>query len=328
MQNLDALESEALEAFAQAEDFQQLEQAKVKYLGRKGALKQLQSQIKNLTPEEKREFGKRFNPLKQKLEAAFKTAAEKLKAQQKQVKDYVFDITRPGTEPERGYLHPLTKTMRELVEIFRSMGFAVADGPEIEDEFHNFDALNIPPGHLARDPEDNFILDNGYLLRSQTSTVQIRVMEKQKPPIRVIGPGRVYRPDTVDATHHFMFHQVEGLVVDEGITFADMKTVLDEFLHAYFTGVEFEWRLRPHFFPFTEPSAEVDVRIKGSFAWLEMLGCGMVDPNVFEAVGIDPEVYTGFAFGIGVERMAIMKHRINDIRHFFENDLRFISQFY
>jgi len=326
-EKLEKLEAEALQTFESAQDMQALDDARVKYLGRKGELKKLQASIKDMSVEEKKEFGMLFNPFKKKIEGAFKAVQVNLQASTKPVKEYKFDITRPGVAFDRGYLHPLTKTMRDLIEIFRSMGFKVVDGPEIEDEFHNFDALNIPEGHLARDPEDNFNLDNGMLLRSQTSTVQIRVMEKEKPPIRVIGPGRVYRPDTVDATHHFMFHQVEGLVVDKGITFMDMKTVLDEFLHSYYAGIDFEWRLRPHFFPFTEPSAEVDVRLKGSYSWLEMLGCGMVDPNVLRTVGIDPEVYSGFAFGIGADRLTMIRHKITDIRHFFENDLRFTSQF-
>ncbi|MCD4656302.1 MAG: phenylalanine--tRNA ligase subunit alpha [Planctomycetes bacterium] len=326
-EKLEKLEQEALQAFDSAQNSQMLDDVRVKFLGRKGELKKLQASIKDMSVEEKKEFGMLFNPFKQKIEGAFKSALAKLQESAEPIKDYQFDITRPGDMPERGYLHPLTKTMRDIIEIFRSMGFKVVDGPEIEDEAHNFDALNIPEGHLARDPEDNFILDNGMLLRSQTSTVQIRVMEKEKPPIRVIGPGRVYRPDTVDATHHFMFHQVEGLVVDKGITFMDMKTVLDEFLHSYYAGIDFEWRLRPHFFPFTEPSAEVDVRLKGSYAWLEMLGCGMVDPNVLRTVGIDPEEYSGFAFGMGADRLTMIRHKIMDIRHFFENDIRFLSQF-
>jgi phenylalanyl-tRNA synthetase alpha chain len=209
------------------------------------------------------------------------------------------------------------------------MGFGVAYGPEVEDEQHNFIALNIPPEHPARDPLDNFYITDNMLLRSQTSTIQIRVMEKQKPPIRIVAPGRVYRPDTVDATHMYMFHQLEALVVDEGVTMVDMKTTIDQFIHAFF-GPGTKWRFRPSFFPFTEPSAEVDLLMAdkdGKENWVEMGGCGMVDPNVFDAVGIDNEKYTGWAFGFGIERLAMRKYSIPDIRLLFENDLRFLRQF-
>jgi len=209
------------------------------------------------------------------------------------------------------------------------MGFRVAYGPEVEDEWHNFIALNIPPEHPAREPSDNFYIDDQRLLRSQTSTIQIRVMETQKPPIRVVAPGRVYRPDTVDATHMFMFHQLEALVVDEGVTMVDLRTSIDQFIHTFF-GPETRWRFRPSFFPFTEPSCEVDILWSGKAGeetWMEIGGCGMVDPNVFEAVGIDSERYTGWAFGFGIERLAMKKYGISDIRLLFENDLRFLRQF-
>ncbi len=209
------------------------------------------------------------------------------------------------------------------------MGFNIAYGPEVEDEWHNFIALNIPEEHPARDPVDNFYIDDTHLLRTQTSTIQIRVMENQKPPIRVIAPGRVYRPDTVDATHMFMFHQLEALVVDENVSMVDLKTSVDQFIHAFF-GAETKWRFRPSFFPFTEPSCEIDllwIDKKGNEDWMEVGGCGMVDPNVFDAVGIDSEKYTGWAFGFGIERLAMRKYGITDIRLLFENDLRFLSQF-
>ena len=236
----------------------------------------------------------------------------------------LIDVTLPGIAPDIGRPHLITQTINELLELFGRMGFSVARGPEVEDEWHNFVALNIPPHHPARDPMDNFYIDDNILLRTQTSTIQIRVMEKTKPPIRVVAPGRVYRPDTVDATHMFMFYQLEALVVDEGVTMVDLKTTIDQFIHAFF-GPDTKWRFRPSFFPFTEPSAEVDVLWtdrNGKENWVEMGGCGMVDPNVFDAVGIDSEKYTGWAFGFGIERLAMRKYGIDDIRLFFENDLQ------
>ena len=243
-------------------------------------------------------------------------------------KDFV-DVTLPGVDVNIGKMHVITQTINELLDIFGRMGFGVAYGPEVEDEWHNFVALNIPTEHPARDPVDNFYIDDSTLLRSQTSTIQIRVMEKQKPPIRIVAPGRVYRPDTVDATHMFMFHQIEALVVDEGISMVDMKSSIAQFIHAFF-GPDVKWRIRPNFFPFTEPSAEVDllwVDKNGKESWMEVGGCGMVDPNVFDAVGIDNEKYTGWAFGFGIERLAMQKYGITDIRLLFENDLRFLKQF-
>jgi len=238
-------------------------------------------------------------------------------------------VTLPGTEVRIGKRHVIMQTIDELLDIFGRMGFGVAYGPEVEDEWHNFIALNIPPEHPARDPLDNFYVEDDILLRSQTSTIQIRVMEKTKPPIRVVAPGRVYRPDTVDATHMYMFHQLEALVVDEGVTMVDMKTTIEQFIHVFF-GPDTKWRFRPSFFPFTEPSAEVDLLLvdkAGQERWVEMGGCGMVDPNVFDAVGIDSEKYTGWAFGFGIERLAMRKYEIPDIRWLTENDLRFLKQF-
>jgi len=223
----------------------------------------------------------------------------------------------------------IMQTIDELLDIFGRMGFGVAYGPEVEDEWHNFIALNIPPEHPARDPLDNFYVEDNILLRSQTSTIQIRVMENTQPPIRVVAPGRVYRPDTVDATHMYMFHQLEALVVDEGVTMVDLKTTIEQFIHVFF-GPDTKWRFRPSFFPFTEPSAEIDLLLtdkSGQERWVEMGGCGMVDPNVFDAVGIDSEKYTGWAFGFGIERLAMRKYEISDIRWLFENDLRFLKQF-
>jgi phenylalanyl-tRNA synthetase alpha chain len=241
----------------------------------------------------------------------------------------MIDITLPGLPVQQGKSHIISQTISQLLEIFGRMGFSIAYGPEVEDEWHNFIALNIPPEHPARDPMDNFYLDDRRLLRSQTSTIQIRVMEKQKPPIRVVAPGRVYRPDTVDATHMFMFHQLEALVVDEGVSMIDLKSTVNQFIHAFF-GPDTKWQFRPSFFPFTEPSCEVDILWtdkSGAENWMEIGGCGMVDPNVFDAVGIDCEKYTGWAFGFGIERLAMKKYGISDIRLLFENDLRFLNQF-
>jgi len=239
------------------------------------------------------------------------------------------DVTLPGSRPRIGHAHVLSQTIDQICEICGRMGFTVAYGPEVEDERHNFEALNIPAHHPARDVLDNFYIDERTMLRSQTSTVQIRVMESQQPPVRIIAPGRVYRPDTVDATHSFMFHQVEGLYVDEGVSMAELKTTLDQFCKAYF-GADVRTRFRPSFFPFTEPSAEVDIEFHyddGRKAWIELGGCGMVDPNVLEAVGYDSERYTGYAFGLGIERMVMRKHGIPDIRLLFESDVRFLHQF-
>jgi phenylalanyl-tRNA synthetase alpha chain len=251
----------------------------------------------------------------------------------------VEDVTLPGIEPRIGHLHIPTQTIQEISDIFGRMGFEVVYGPEVEDEQHNFIDLNIPPSHPARDWMDNFYINNGInngvndndgvMLRSQTTTVQIRTMETRQPPIRVVAPGRVYRPDAVDATHSFMFHQLEGLYVDEGVTMVDLKTCVDQFCKAYF-GDEVATRFRPSFFPFTEPSAEVDLLFHypdGSTRWIELGGCGMVDPNVLQAVNIDPEKYTGWAFGLGIERMVMRKHNVPDIRMLFESDVRFLKQF-
>ncbi|MGE5755460.1 MAG: phenylalanine--tRNA ligase subunit alpha, partial [Planctomycetaceae bacterium] len=236
------------------------------------------------------------------------------------------DVTLPGRRPRLGHRHPLTQTAEELIDLFGRLGFAVARGPEVEDIRHNFEALNIPPSHPARDPLDNFYLSETRMLRSQTSTVQIRVMERQPPPVRVIAIGRVYRPDTVDATHSFMFHQIEGLMVDRGVTMADLKSVLRLFAQSYL-GEDVQIRFRPSFFPFTEPSVEVDMLWHGGDRWVEMGGAGMVDPNVFRAVGYNPEEVTGFAFGLGIERLCMRRHGIDDIRLLYQNDTRFLGQF-
>ncbi|MBW8002081.1 MAG: phenylalanine--tRNA ligase subunit alpha [Planctomycetes bacterium] len=320
--------SEALEDLKKVKDLDSLEQFRIKYLSRKGLVTQMLSQIGKFPAEQKPKAGQLANKVKGKVTKAFEQIKNSLSGSKTKT-DQLVDITLPGIPVNLGKAHVITQTTNELLEIFGRMGFDVAYGPEVEDEWHNFVALNIPAEHPARDPIDNFYLDDETLLRSQTSTIQIRVMENKKPPIRVVAPGRVYRPDTVDATHMYMFHQLEALVVDENVTMVDMKTAIDQFIHAFF-GPNTKWRFRPSFFPFTEPSAEIDllwVDKKGTEQWIEMGGCGMVDPNVFDAVGIDNEKYTGWAFGFGIERLAMRKYGITDIRLLFENDLRFLKQF-
>jgi phenylalanyl-tRNA synthetase alpha chain len=319
---------EALAELKKVADLAALEEFRIKYLGRKGQITQMLSQIGKFPPEQKPQAGQLANKIKQDVTKAFEDLKNALQTQKGKSKELV-DVTLPGIPVRLGKKHVVTQTLNELLEIFGRMGFGVAYGPEVEDEWHNFIALNIGPEHPARDPSDNFYISDDILLRSQTSTIQIRVMERTKPPIRVVAPGRVYRPDTVDATHMYMFHQLEALVVDEGVSMVDMKTTIEQFIHTFF-GPDTKWRFRPSFFPFTEPSAEVDLLLKdktGSESWVEMGGCGMVDPNVFDAVGIDSEKYTGWAFGFGIERLAMRKYDIADIRMLFENDLRFLSQF-
>jgi len=318
---------EALEDLRKVQDLESLEQWRITYISRKGRVTQMLSRIGEFSPDEKPLAGQLANKVKKEVTAAFETIRGVLGSRKPAAE--CFDITLPGERARIGRPHVITQTLNELLEIFGRMGFAVAYGPEVEDEWHNFIALNIPREHPARDPADNFYIDDHTLLRSQTSTIQIRVMERTRPPIRIVAPGRVYRPDTVDATHMFMFHQLEALVVDEAVTMVDMKTTIEQFIHVFF-GPDTQWRFRPSFFPFTEPSAEVDLLLldkAGNETWVEMGGCGMVDPNVFDAVGIDSEKYTGWAFGFGIERLAMRKYNITDIRLLFENDLRFLSQF-
>ena len=310
-------------------DLQALEDFRIKYLSKKGEVTQMLSQIGKFPPDQKPKAGQLANKIKKQVTAEYEKLKTSLgQAQHQKTKQFV-DVTLPGIEPVIGRPHVITQTLSELLEIFGRMGFDIAYGPEVEDEWHNFVALNIPPEHPARDPMDNFYIEDETLLRSQTSTIQIRVMENQKPPIRIVAPGRVYRPDTVDATHMYMFHQIEALVVDEDISMVEMKSSIAQFIHAFF-GPEIKWRLRPSFFPFTEPSAEVDllwIDKQGNETWMEVGGCGMVDPNVFDAVGIDNEKYTGWAFGFGIERLTMQKYGITDIRLLFENDIRFLKQF-
>ncbi len=319
----------------------ELEQFRIKYLGAKGEIKGLMNLLGQVPREQKPVVGQKVNAVKESLTNAFES--RKLHLSAGMPAGVTEDVTEPGRRPQIGNRHILMTVVDELTELFGRMGFSIASGPELEDEFHNFVALNIPKSHPARDPLDNFYvtLDSGeeksprtgvreeghqHLLRTQTSTVQIRVMENQKPPIRVVIPGRVYRPDTHDDTHLSMFHQLEALVVDENVTMVDLKSTIMQFVHAYF-GPQTKVRFRPSFFPFTEPSAEVDVWFEDKQRWVELGGCGMVHPNVFKSVGIDPEKYSGWAFGFGIERIAMRKYGINDIRLFVENDVRFLRQF-
>jgi phenylalanyl-tRNA synthetase alpha chain len=319
---------QARAALKNVSDAQSLEAFRIEYLGRNGLVTGMLSQIGKLPKEQKKDGGQLANAIKQEITAAFEALKAEIESSTKKTKPMI-DVTLPGIPVGRGKSHIISQAISELLEIFGRMGFDIAYGPEVEDEWHNFIALNIPPEHPARDPIDNFYVDESTLLRSQTSTIQIRVMENKKPPIRVVAPGRVYRPDTVDTTHMFMFHQLEALVVDEGVTMVDLKSSVNQFIHTFF-GADTKWRFRPSFFPFTEPSCEVDilwVDKSGNENWMEIGGCGMVDPNVFDAVGIDSEKYTGWAFGFGIERLAMKKYGITDIRLLFENDLRFLKQF-
>jgi phenylalanyl-tRNA synthetase alpha chain len=330
LEQIEALARQAEQELKAVKSAAELEAFRIKYLGTKGLVKDSMKLIGSAPPEQKASVGQKANALKQDVTAAFEAKKTELAAGGTGSKDAI-DVTEPGARPAIGNRHILMKVIDELVELFGRMGFSVATGPEVEDEFHNFIALNIPKQHPARDPLDNFYLagstkDDLRLLRTQTSTVQIRVMEQQKPPIRVVIPGRVYRPDTHDATHLSMFHQLEALVVDKDVTMVDLKSTVLQFVKAYF-GPETKVRFRPSFFPFTEPSAEVDVFFEDRGKWIELGGCGMVHPNVFKAVNIDPEQYSGWAFGFGIERIAMRKYGIEDIRLFVENDVRFLRQF-
>jgi phenylalanyl-tRNA synthetase alpha chain len=330
-----SLREEVLRRIDAAADPESLEAVRIEWLGRKaGRLTALLRSIPCVPADQRGEFGQAVNELK--AVVIERLAARRAVLEGSRRPGPAVDVTMPGRRLRLGRVHPITRAMLEMVEIFGRLGFEVVEGPEVEDEWHNFVGLNIPPAHPARDPLDNYYLKDRVLLRTQTSTVQIRIMEKRKPPVRVIAPGRVYRPDTVDAGHSNMFHQLEGLWVEEGVTFADLKSVLSTFARAFF-GPQVKTRFQPSYFPFTEPSAELYVSCLlcgGSgcptckrTGWMEILGCGMVDPNVFEAVGYDVEKYTGFAFGMGIDRQAMLKYGINDIRMLFQNDVRFLSQF-
>ena len=338
MSSLDELEQEALQAVASAADAVALDQVRVHYLGKKGSLTQQLKQLGKLPVEQRPLAGQEINRIKQMLGEAISERGEILQsaALDAQLAGEKIDVTLPGRGQWKGGLHPVTRTMRRIEQLFLPLGFSVEEGPEIEDDYHNFGALNIPDHHPARAMHDTFYFDAQTLLRTHTSPVQVRVMEQREPPLRVIAPGRVYRCDS-DLTHTPMFHQVEGLLVDENASFANLKGLIDEFLRAFFEQEDLAIRFRPSYFPFTEPSAEVDIqcvmcsgdgcRVCSHTGWLEVLGCGMVHPNVFEQVGIDNERFTGFAFGMGVERLAMLRYGVNDLRLFFENDMNFLTQF-
>lgn len=321
-EQINQIEQSAKADLSQIDSLEKVESFRVAYLGKKGKLTELFKQLGTVVAEEKKTVGAELNRVKQWLESAIDEL--KAKALSTPASKEGFDGTLPGIATPQGSIHILQQTIQEISSIFNRMGFEIVEGPEIETEFHNFTALNIPLDHPSRDAFDTFYTTRGQLLRSQTSTVQIRVMQDRKPPLKIIAPGRVYRPDTVDASHSFMFHQIEGLMVDEAVTFSDLKGVLHLFLRELF-GPQTKIRFRPHFFPFTEPSVEVD--IQWGKGWLEILGAGSVDPNVFKEVKYDTSLVRGFAFGLGVERIAMLRHGINDIRHFYENDLRFLRQF-
>ena len=335
---LEALRQAAAERIAQAADSPALEDARVRYLGKKGELTAILKQMGKLSAEERPVIGQLANEVRGHLEALLRERGGQLKEEEtaKRLARETLDVTMPGTAHSLGHKHPLSIVLDEVKELFLGMGFSVATGPEVENDYYNFTALNIPEGHTARDDQDSFYTTGGLVLRSATSPVQVRYMERHEPPIRVLVPGRVYRQDTPDATHSPMFHQIEGLVVDEGITMGHLKSTLDLLAKGLFGGST-RTRFRPHYFPFTEPSCEVDVSCfrcggvgcpfcKGE-GWVEILGAGMVHPNVLRNGGIDPEKYSGFAFGVGLDRLTLIRFQIDDIRLLFENDLRFLGQF-
>lgn len=323
---LDTLQADAMGEIESVDSMDALELWRISYLGQKGRLKGVMPLLKDVPKKDKPAVGKRLNEVKKTLEGAFESRKAGLSSETSTRPP--LDITETGQPAAQGRRHLITRTIDEISQVFGQMGFSVAYGPEVEDEYHNFNALNIPQDHPARDPIDNFYIEGGGMLRSQTSTVQIRVMEEVEPPIKIIATGRVYRPDTHDATHFSMFHQCEGLCVAPNVSMVDLKSTLFQFAKAYF-GDEAEVRFRPSFFPFTEPSAEADMKmkIKGTWQWVEIGGCGLVDPAVFEKVGYDNEKWQGYAFGLGIERIAMLKYGIQDIRSLFENDARFLRQF-
>ncbi|MFL9610303.1 phenylalanine--tRNA ligase subunit alpha [Methylobacillus sp. Pita2] len=326
MQNLDHIISEAQRDFAACANIADLEQAKARYLGKSGSLTEALKGLGKLSAEERPAAGAAINVVKQQVESALKQRRDAiLQAEQdRQLASETIDVTLPGRSAGTGGLHPVSLTLRRVEELFRSIGFEVAEGPEIESDFYNFTALNIPEDHPARAMHDTFYVDDKHVLRTHTSPVQVHYMQDKAPPLKIIAPGRVYRVDS-DATHSPMFHQVEGLWVDEHISFANLKGVVQDFLQRFFERDDLQVRFRPSFFPFTEPSAEMDMSWNGG--WLEIGGCGMVHPEVFRHVGIDSEKYRGFAFGLGVERLTMLRYGVNDLRLFFENDLRFLKQF-
>ena len=335
---LEAIKNAALEQLSKTTDLRELEDLRVQFLGKKGELTALLKQMGQLSAEERPVMGQLVNQLKETLEGELSTRQQQLKeaAIRQKLRMETLDVTMPGTAPQPGHRHPINVVLDEVKEIFIGMGFDIAQGPEVETDYYNFDALNLGPDHPARDMQDTFYISDSIVLRTCTSPVQVHVMEQHKPPIRIIAPGRVYRSDAVDATHSPVFHQVEGLVVDKGITMSDLKGCLEAFIKRIY-GEDSVIRFRPHYFPFTEPSAEVDIqcfackgegcRICKGEGWIELLGCGMVHPKVLSICGIDPEEYSGFAFGMGLERLVMGRYKIDDMRMFYENDMRFLSQF-
>ncbi|BBA80225.1 phenylalanyl-tRNA synthetase subunit alpha [cyanobacterium endosymbiont of Rhopalodia gibberula] len=323
---LQTLQDEAQEAITSITDLEDLEQLRINYLGKKGKISRILRGMGKLSKEERPRVGSLANEVKEALQTNLDRQRQTLQVAQIQAQLVVetLDVTMPGVSRPLGRLHPLNSTVDRMLDIFVGLGYGVATGPHLETDYYNFEALNIPSDHPARDMQDTFFLADGRLLRTHTSPVQIRYMETHEPPIRIVAPGCVYRRDTVDATHSAVFHQVEILTVDKGLTFTNLKGTIKEFLKQMF-GKELPVKFRASYFPFTEPSAEVDVQWQGK--WLEVMGCGMVDPNVLKSVGYDPEVYTGFAAGLGVERFAMVLHKIDDIRRFYSSDMRFLSQF-
>ena len=337
-QQLEQIKTAALEAIKTAENSADCENVRVKYLGKKGELTAILKMMGGLSPEERPIMGQLVNTAKAEVESALSAKVTEMQAaaEELKLKEETIDITMPAKTDKTGKLHPLNTVLNDMIDIFQSMGFDVVDGPEVETDHYNFECLNVPADHPARDMQDTFYLAENILLRTQTSAAQIRTMETRKPPIRVICPGRVFRADEVDATHSPVFHQIEGLVVDKGVTMCDLKGVLEQFAHEIY-GPDTKVKFRPSFFPFTEPSVEVDVscsecggkgcRVCKGAGWIEILGAGMVHPNVLRSCGIDPEEYSGFAFGIGLDRLTTTRYKISDIRLLFENDKRFLDQF-
>jgi phenylalanyl-tRNA synthetase alpha chain len=337
-EKLDDIKQNAIDELKNIKDDIQVEDIRVKYLGKKGELTKILRGMKDLSKEERPVIGKLANEIRNTLESAIEETSSKIKKLKRESKleSEVIDITMPGRKQVIGKRHPLEQTLEEMKQIFISMGFSIEDGPEVEKDYYNFEALNIPKNHPARGEQDTFYINDNVVLRTQTSPIQIRTMEKQKPPIKMISPGKVYRSDAVDATHSPIFYQMEGLVVDKGITFANLKGTLELFAKKMF-GSEMKTKFRPHHFPFTEPSAEMDAtcfvcngkgcKVCKGEGWIELLGCGMVHPQVLRNCGIDPEVYSGFAFGMGVDRMVMLKYGIDDIRNMYESDMRFLNQF-
>ena len=337
-EKLQQIRQNVTDLLAETKDLEGLDQLRIRFLGKKGELTAVLKGMGALSSEERPKIGALANEVRTFLEKEIDERKAELskKLQEEKLKREVIDVTMPGRKQELGHMHPLSQVLDEVQKVFIGMGFQIAEGPEVEYDYYNFEALNIPKNHPARDTQDTFYVEDNIVLRTQTSPMQVRVMEKQKPPIRIIAPGRVYRSDAVDATHSPMFHQIEGLVVDKGVTMADLKGTLEAFIKELY-GQDAKVRFRPHHFPFTEPSAEMDVscfvcggegcRVCKGEGWIEILGCGMVHPKVLANCGIDPEVYSGFAFGLGLERIVMRRYGIDDLRLFYENDMRFLNQF-